>query len=122
MQCSVTYRTTAGSHGSCLAWAPFGFASSRSSGQPVAAVRVAVELCCGKGQPAIVAGAVQVVCERAVAVVGNLSTSSEYFGALREAGVLGRLVGASAHHACADSRAPPGERSVRPPVEPEPHV
>mmetsp|Transcript_14126 Transcript_14126/g.42637 ORF Transcript_14126/g.42637 Transcript_14126/m.42637 type:complete len:847 (+) Transcript_14126:158-2698(+) len=34
----------------------------------------------------------KVVCERAVAVVGNLSTSSEYFGALREAGVLGRLV------------------------------
>jgi len=35
---------------------------------------------------------VQVVTERAVAVVGNLSTSSEYFGALREAGALQRLV------------------------------
>jgi hypothetical protein len=33
-----------------------------------------------------------VVTERAVAVVGNLSTSSEYFGALREAGALQRLV------------------------------
>ena len=34
----------------------------------------------------------QVVTERAVAVIGNLSTSSEYFGALREAGVLQKLV------------------------------
>ena len=34
----------------------------------------------------------QVVTERAVAVIGNLSTSSEYFGALREAGSLQRLV------------------------------
>ena len=34
----------------------------------------------------------QVVTERAVAVIGNLSTSSEYFGSLREAGTLQRLV------------------------------
>lgn len=34
----------------------------------------------------------QVVTERAVAVIGNLSTSSEYFGVLREAGALQRLV------------------------------
>ena len=37
----------------------------------------------------------QVVTERAVAVIGNLSTSSEYFGALREAGVLQKLVRSS---------------------------
>lgn len=35
------------------------------------------------------------VTERAVAVIGNLSTSSEYFGALREAGALQRLVHAA---------------------------
>ena len=34
----------------------------------------------------------QVVTERAVAVIGNLSTSSEYFSTLREAGALQRLV------------------------------
>lgn len=34
----------------------------------------------------------QVACERAVAVVGNLSTCSEYYAALREAGILGKLV------------------------------
>ena len=34
----------------------------------------------------------QVVTERAVAVIGNLSTSSEYFSALREAGALQKLV------------------------------
>lgn len=34
----------------------------------------------------------KVACERAVAVLGNLSTSSEYYAALREAGVLAKLV------------------------------